>query len=84
MDGRITYLLFMFTFGRIVVQTKFTSRKMFICGKSLYHRYDGRTRMAIKMVRSSKKPICFRNTDYVMVSREIFSCLFRIYEYIGG
>ena len=36
MEGRITYLLFMFTVGRIVVQTKCTSRKMFSCGKSVH------------------------------------------------
>ena len=86
MDGRITYLLFMFTLGRVVVQTKCTSRKMFTCGKSAHCTivHDGGKRMAIKIVRSSNKPICFCNTDYVMVSREIFSCLFKIYEYICG
>ena len=36
MDGRITYLLLMFTFGRIVVQTVCSSREMFTCGKSVH------------------------------------------------
>ncbi|XP_015753332.1 PREDICTED: glutamate receptor 2-like isoform X2 [Acropora digitifera] len=32
MQGRITYLLFLFTVGRIVVQTVCTSQKVFTCG----------------------------------------------------
>ncbi|XP_067046394.1 glutamate receptor 2-like isoform X1 [Acropora muricata] len=32
MEGRITYLLFLFTVGRIVVQTGSTSQKVFTCG----------------------------------------------------
>ena len=36
MEGRTTYLLFMFTVGRIVEQTVCTSQKMFTCGKSAH------------------------------------------------
>ena len=36
MEGRITYLLLMFTFGQILVQTVCTSREMFTCGKSAH------------------------------------------------
>ena len=36
MQGRITYLLFLFTVGRIVVQTMCTSQKVFTCGKSTH------------------------------------------------
>ena len=36
MDRRITYLLFMFTFGRIVVKTVCSSWEMFTCGKSAH------------------------------------------------
>ena len=36
MKGRITYLLFMFIVGRIIIQTACTSRKMFTCGKSAH------------------------------------------------
>ena len=36
MEGRINYLLFMFTVGRILVKTVCTSQKMFTCGKSAH------------------------------------------------
>ena len=36
MEGRITYLFFVFAVGRIVVQTVCTSQKMFTCGKSAH------------------------------------------------
>ena len=84
MEGRIAHLLFMFIVGRIVVQTKCTSRKMFTCGKSAHcaivHDNRGKS-MAIKIVRSSNRPVCFPNADHVMFWREFF-CLFRIYFYV--
>ena len=36
MEGRITYWLFLFTVGRVVVQTGSTSQKVFTCGKSVH------------------------------------------------
>ena len=84
MKGRITYLLFMFTINQIVVPTVCNARKRFTCGKYA-HCTIVMTKekcIAIKIIRSSKRPVCFPNADHVMFSREIFSCLFRIYAYI--
>ena len=36
MEERMTYLLFMFTVGRFVIQTLCTSQKKFTCGKSAH------------------------------------------------
>ena len=72
MEGRITYLLFMFTVGRIVVQTVCNSRKMFTCGK-----YAEGKLWFLKL--SDLQIDLF---DHAMFSRENFSCLFRIYEHV--
>lgn len=79
MEGRITYLLFMFTVGRIVVQTVCNSRKMFTCGK-----YAPCTIVTAegKLWFLKLSDLQIDLFDHAMFSRENFSCLFRIYEHV--